>query len=140
MVFGDTRYELGAIAGGERKVFRASQTKSEPLANWVLRVGGNFQAAVQQRQATFGERYGGRIDNAPEASVAASFLSLLASRGGNTRFVTPPGLDLTPLVGNGQAVLLAWMADYSPLQPLNQFTPRRTQRNTLWRLAAAVQP
>ena len=140
VVFGDTRYELGAIAGGERKVFRASQTKSEPLANWVLRVGGNFQAAVQQRQATFGERYGGRIDNAPEASVAASFLSLLASRGGNTRFVTPPGLDLTPLVGNGQAVLLAWMADYSPLQPLNQFTPRRTQRNTLWRIAAAVQP
>ena len=47
------------------------------------------------------------------------------------------GFDLTPLVQRGDAVLLAWAPNYSPVKPLNQFSPRRSRRNTLLRVAAA---
>jgi hypothetical protein len=82
----------------------------------------------------------GRLEDAPAVSAAASFLSQTAQHGSATRFVSPPGLDLSPLLARGQAVLLAWTPDYSPLQPLNQFTPRRSHRDTLWRVSANVEP
>jgi hypothetical protein len=53
--------------------------------------------------------------------------------------VAPPGLDLSPVLDHGDAVLLAWAADYSPIKPIYQFSPRRTQRDTLWRLALKVE-
>ena len=28
--------------------------------------------------------------------------------------------------------------DYSPVKPLRQFTPRRSQKNTLWRVVVQV--
>jgi hypothetical protein len=54
-------------------------------------------------------------------------------------FITPPGLDMSSVAGHGSAVLLAWAADYSPVKPLYQFSPRRSHRNTLWRVAVPVQ-
>ena len=39
-------------------------------------------------------------------------------------FIAPPGLDLSAVVEHGNAVLLAWAADYSPVKPLRQFSPR----------------
>jgi hypothetical protein len=53
-------------------------------------------------------------------------------------FIAPPGLDLSPVVEHGNAVLLAWAADYSPVKPLRQFNPRRSQKNTLWRVAVPI--
>ena len=88
----------------------------------------------------FGEQYGGRIDNGPNPAAAACFTRGFLSRsGGNNPFMTPPGLDLTELVDRGQAVLFAWTAGYAPVAPLNQFSPRRSTRNTLWRLSCEVE-
>jgi hypothetical protein len=53
-------------------------------------------------------------------------------------FITPPGLDLSAVAESGDAVLLAWAEDYAPVKPMRQFTPRRAQRNTLWRVAVPV--
>ena len=66
--------------------------------------------------------------------MALSFVSAL----GPENFVTPPGLDLSALVEQDQAVLLAWEPDYSPIKPLNQFPTRRSHKDTLWRVAAPV--
>jgi hypothetical protein len=55
------------------------------------------------------------------------------------QFIAPPGLDLSPLLARGNAVLLAWAPDYSPVKPMRQFTPRRSHQNTLWRVAVPVQ-
>jgi hypothetical protein len=72
--------------------------------------------------------------------MAASFLSHLGTmQGGMHHFIAPPGLDLSPVVEHGDAVLLGWAADYSPVKTLRQFTPRRSQKNTLWRVAVSVQ-
>ena len=42
-------------------------------------------------------------------------------------FISPPGLDMSAVVEHGDAVLLAWAGDYSPVKPLRQFTPRRSR-------------
>jgi hypothetical protein len=72
--------------------------------------------------------------------MAASFLSHLGGSQESMRhFISPPGLDLSAVVEHGNAVLLAWAGDYSPVKTLRQFTPRRSQKNTLWRVAVPVQ-
>jgi len=53
-------------------------------------------------------------------------------------FIAPPGLDLSSVVEHGNAVLFAWAGDYSPVKPMNQFSPRRIHRDTLWRFAVPV--
>jgi hypothetical protein len=71
--------------------------------------------------------------------MAASFLSRLGSpQNSMQQFISPPGLDLSAVVEHGNAVLLAWSWDYSPVKPLRQFTPRRSQKNTLWRVAVPL--
>ena len=71
--------------------------------------------------------------------MAASFLSRLGiSQDVMHGFISPPGLDLSAVVDRGNAVLLAWAGDYSPVKTLRQFTPRRSQKNTLWRVAVAL--
>jgi hypothetical protein len=140
IAYGELRYEVGQLGAGERKDLRVGQLKSERLAPWVTAVSAAFQNVIRQRQSTFGEQMGGRLNDAPAVSGAASFLWQAGQHGNATRFVSPPGLDLSPLLARGQAVLLAWTPDYSPIQPLNQFTPRRSHRDTLWRVSASVTP
>ena len=50
------------------------------------------------------------------------------------------GLDLSAVVERGTAILFAWEEDYSPTKPIYQFSPRRTHRNTLWRVPVQMNP
>jgi hypothetical protein len=68
-------------------------------------------------------------------TVAASFLSQLFHQEHENNFISPPGVDLSPLLERGHAVLLAWAPDCAPIKPMYHFSPRRSQRHTLWRLA-----
>jgi len=131
--------DLGDIPARQTKTLTLRRDAGVALADFVWQRGANFQHVVQQRQYAFGGETSGRIDDVTNAAIAASFLSQLGERQGNVRFVTPPGLDLTPLVERGQAVLLAWARDYSPIAPLNQFSPRRLHRDTLWRIACPIE-
>ena len=74
--------------------------------------------------------------------MSASFVSRINSQGdqwgNNQNFSAPPGFDLTPLIFKGDAVLMAFAPDYSPVKPLNKFSARRNHRNTLFRVAVEV--
>jgi hypothetical protein len=98
-----------------------------------------FASAVNQRQQAFGGNE--QIQNIALGTMAASFVSRLQPPnpyGQAGAFLTPPGLDLSPLVERGDAVLLAWAPDYALVKPLNKFSPRRSHRDTLLRVAAPV--
>jgi hypothetical protein len=43
-------------------------------------------------------------------------------------------MDLSPVMDRGHAVLLAWVEGYSPVKPINKFSPRRTHKDTLLRI------
>ncbi len=139
VVIDDYIMTLGEVPARETRTFTVSRAKGMGLSEFVLRYGSTFQSAVRGRQRTFGGTEAGRIDDLPNGTMAASFLSHLSGTQDTTRhFITPPGLDMSPVVEHGNAVLLAWAADYSPVKPLRQFTPRRTQKNTLWRVSVPV--
>ena len=55
-----------------------------------------------------------------------------------SKFIGPPGLDMSPVLDHGTAVLFAWAGDYSPVKSIRQFSPKRTHRDTLWRLPVPV--
>jgi hypothetical protein len=142
-------YSLGELRDNQTETFTVQRGRGKALRQFVTDVGHGFQAAVNSRQNALGNTQRGFIDDKPNASIAASFLSLLGRSSQNvsqpqvyqgypSTFVSPPGLDLSPVVEAGTAVLFAWAADYSPVKPINQFAPRRTHKNTLWRVSAPV--
>ena len=140
IVIEDYIMELGEVPAREAKTFTVSREKGTLLKGLRLPTRRGFQGAVQAQQRVFGGGGSERIDDLANGSMAASFLSLLSGpQDSMHHFISPPGLDLSAVVEHGNAVLLAWAGGYSPVKPLRQFTPRRSQKNTLWRIAVPIQ-
>lgn len=135
LVVADRILNLGGLGGQETKTFNLRRGEGSPLRSFVTNYGANFQNAVVSRQHALGSTASGQISEKPNSTVAVSFLSQLdRSQMYQNSFISPPGLDLSPVIEHGGAVLLAWAEDYSPIKPINQFAPRRLHRDTLWRL------
>ena len=111
----------------------------ETLSGFIQRHGGNFQSAINQRQQAFGDNTP-QIFDVPHATMAASFAEQLrpSQNQGYNQFIAPSGMDLTPALESGRAVLLAWVDDFSLIKPMHKFSPRRTHKDTLLRVAAAI--
>ncbi|PYJ06105.1 MAG: hypothetical protein DME25_07205 [Verrucomicrobia bacterium] len=138
IVLDDEVMALGDVPANESKTVTVSRAQGTPLREFVHTYGQQFHRAVGARQKAFGES--GRVEDLPNSAMAASFISQMSRQenyGGD--FIAPPGLDLSSVVEHGQAVVLAWGADYSPIQPIYKFSPRRTHRQTLWRVPVQVQ-
>jgi len=136
----DRLFNLGLLGSQETKTQTLSRRDGTPLRSFVANYGGNFQNAVASRQHALGSTTSGQISDKANSSVAVSFIAQLArSQMYQNNFITPPGLELSPLLDHGGAVLLAWAEGYSPIKPIQQFSPRRSQQDTLWRLALKVE-
>jgi hypothetical protein len=127
--------EVGPRAGGTFTVQRAGGTDLGKFAGDQTHL---FQQAATRRQRAFGGRDAWQIADVPYAAMAACFLSRAANTQTYNRFTSPAGLDLTPLVERGHAVLLAWAPGFALEKPMNQFSPRRSERNTLLRVSVPV--
>ena len=139
LAVGDRILSLGGLGPHEARTQAVSRRDGTPLRTFVSNLGGNFQNAVVSRQHALGSTTSGQISEKPASTMAVSFISQLG-RGQmyQSGFVAPPGLDLSPVLEHGGAVLLAWAENYAPIKPIYQFSPRRLQRDTLWRLAVKV--
>ncbi len=138
LVFEGQVLELGEVPAGQIRKFDLPRTGSS-VQNFVQSRGNQFMSAAQQRQHAFGNNASAQIADLPGSAMAASFISQVqpSSRyGGSYNFITPPRFDLSPLLRRGDAVLLAWVPNHSPVSPINRFSPRRTHRDTLLRIAA----
>jgi hypothetical protein len=133
--------DLGEVPPRQALTNRITKSAGLALQNFVVQHAGNFEQAVNQRQSAFGNEREAQIRDAAHATMAVSFISQFQHAnqyGYNQRFITPPGLDLAPLVERGDAVLLAWAENYAPAQGLNRFSPRRSDRDTLLRVAVPI--
>jgi hypothetical protein len=130
-------FSLGQIAASESKTFHVSsdQGQGTGITNFVSNHAHNFQGVINSRQSAFGATERGRIDDLPNTTLAASFLSQVDNQESwmNT-FVSPPGLDMSAEVARGAAILFAWAEDYSPVKPLYPSKPARTHKYTMFRL------
>jgi hypothetical protein len=138
IVIGTELFVIGELRAGETKPFTAVRGKGMSLGDFVARYGSSFQQAVQYRQRAFGSTESGHIDDLANTSVAACFLSQLSRQQGYVNFVASPGLDVSSMIEHGNAVLFGWDADYSPVQPFYHFNPRRTHKDTLWRVTVPL--
>jgi hypothetical protein len=137
-------YELGDVTkGATKQIYRAS---GNLLQTFVQGQVGQFHNAVNQRQQQFGAQEGGHLQDPFAATTGASFLAM-ANMGTDpnqnqnnywTRFLTPPGFDLTPLMQRGDAILLAWMPEETIVPTLNQFSPRYSRKDTILRVVAPI--
>lgn len=136
LVLGGRVHELGNFAPGQTREFTLNAGQGLFLRDFVRNHGGQFQGLMQQRQRALGDNRAGLPDT-PHSAMAASFISLWNEDQQNNywNFVATPGVDLTDLTERGDAVLLAWAPGYAPVPPLNRFSPRRSRRDTLLRLA-----
>jgi len=140
LVVEDRVIPLGEVPPLESRSFTVAKDQGLPLRNYVRNNAQNFQQAVQSRQSALGRSERGQISDLPNASMAASFLAQVGyDQNYGNAFVAPPGLDLSPVIRHGGAVLLAWADDFSPAKPIYQFTPRRSHRSTLWRVPLTIE-
>ena len=139
----DRIISLGALGPQETRTQTVTRQEGMPLKTFVSNYAGGFQNAVMSRRQALGSTASGQISDKPNSTVAVSFVSQLGQAQPYQQmyqsFVAPPGLDLSSVVEHGGAVLMAWAEDYSPIKPIYQFSPRRSHRDTLWRLALKVQ-
>jgi hypothetical protein len=139
-------HELGDITKGKTAtLFYSSGTQLQPF---VQNQVNQLSAAAQQRQHQFGSGESGRIHDIFTSTTAASFLSVANTtydpnqpwnqNSYYSRFVTPPGFDLTTLMQRGDAVLLAWMPGETIVPTLNKFSPRYSRKDTVLRVAVPL--
>jgi hypothetical protein len=133
---------LGSLAPKETRTVTVSTGQGTSLRDFVSKHGQNFHGAINSRQQAFGQTE--RVNDPQNATVAACFISQVGATSDNYsymgNFIAPPGLDLSSVVERGEAVVLAWAEDYSPIKPMYQFSPRRSHTDTLWRVAVEVKP
>lgn len=131
---------LGELAPGHSLAKNIKRDDGMPLRNFVWNYGTTFGEAINSRRQALGTSEGGQISDLPNSSIAASFLSQIWNgQNYQNNFIAPPGLDLSGAVERGRAVVLAWAANQAPVKPMFEFSPRRSHRDTLWRLAVNVE-
>ena len=138
VVIGEQVLELADVPAQEKKTFTRRSVPSSTLQTFVENNGRNFSQAVNSRQQAFGDNERARIEYLPSASMAASFISMNNRANSYENFNCPPGFELSHLTGRGDAVLLAWLPNFSFTPPLNQFSTSRGAKNTLLRVAAPI--
>jgi hypothetical protein len=140
--FSDTRivienliFVLGEILGGQSKTFQLNSEQGLEMRDYVSTHSNQLLEAARSRQNAFGNAESGHLNDLPNATIAASFLSQMTRQEvymGN--FVTAPGLDLSLEAERGSAILFAWAENYSPVKPLYQIQPKRAHKNTMFRI------
>ena len=137
LVVGNDYSPLGDLPPSQSTTFTVTNEAAIRLQSHVSSFATAFQNTINTRRTVFGSDVG-RIDNPQQAAVAASFVSLMSTPNQNFSYLSTPGVDMTSFIEEGGAVLFAWDAGYSPVTSINKFVPKRSQRNTLWRVAAST--
>jgi hypothetical protein len=139
LVIEDNVVNLGEVPEKTSRSFKVAKGQGTPVRNFVANYGSGFQGAVQSRQRAFGGAESGHLDDKTNCTVAASFISEMdRQQAYMNNFVAPPGLDLASVIEHGNAVLFAWADNFSPIRPLYQFSPRRSHRDTMWRVSTPL--
>lgn len=133
---------LERVPAGGKRSFPIREIKEESLSTFLGTTENRFQMAVRARQRAFGMAETGWLDLELRNLVALSFLQRGPTGApGLRQWIYPPGLELSPLLDRGQAVLLAWQPGVGPVsrswlaRPVN-----RMGQNTLYRLAIDPTP
>ncbi len=141
LVVRDRVYNLGTVPPNKISRFSVDQRGGLALRDFLQQNGNQFTTAAQNRQHAFGDNTSRWLDLNAAHLTAISFGSQMMSVPPNQRLICPPGMDLSPVVERGDAVLLAWDTGHAPGNgSMNRFKTVRSRRDTLLRLAVPAGP
>jgi len=140
LAFQGRLYRLAELGPNQHLTITLQPGSGADLALLVRATIPRFQTASSVRQQAFGRDQQARLELTPENVLAATFITQAGVSPGNQRgFVYPEGLELSPLLARGDAVLLAWDAGHSPVaNRLLRVNPPRQAQNTMFRLGVPV--
>jgi len=138
IVAGQMIFSLDPLKPNEKRSLRLSLDQGKPVRSFVQENGQYFSRAVELRRSPLGDTTGGHLEDRPLTATVASFISLLEGNNQARSFVFPPGLDLTPQIERGDAVVFAWVDGHSFGGKINEFQPPRFRQDTLLRLTTPV--
>jgi hypothetical protein len=132
-------FELDPLQPNEKKSVQLDPAKGVAIRTWVQQNGIYFRGAIDRRRNPLGDTSGGQLEDRPLTATVASFISHLNEAGISGRnFISPAGMDLTPQVERGDAVIFAWLPNFGFEEKVNQFNPPRYRRDTLLRLSVGL--
>ncbi len=141
LIYRNRIHDLGKVSGGKRRTYTLNANEGELLDAFVTHQATRFPQAVSSRRHAFGRTERGQLDPGPDNLLAVSFVGQIPARGSQRAAIYPPGMDLSPLLQRGEAVLLAWQPDASPAPaPFIRSDVPRITRNTYYRLALTPKP
>ena len=140
MAIGGTLYDLGEVPAGQSVTNQINRGSGRQVLEFVQNNSRNFQNASAQRRHTFGNTAFAQLDNLCDCTMAISLLGVNYPENAMNQnsFVMPPGMDLSPDLDQGEALLLAWEPGVAPTKPVNQFPTRRSHKDTLWRVTVPL--
>ena len=134
LVWGGRVFEFGELAAKESRQETAQIQQGVFMNDFLSRLNANtYQNTVQQRGRAFGGSTSGRIENKPDGCFVASFLGSFDTTSQYTQFVAPPGTDLGFALADN-ALLLAFAEGEAVEAGMNDFTARRGEADTFWRI------
>jgi len=139
LILGTEVLDLGEIPARQTRTFSRTNAARTTLDAFVRSQASHFENAVQSRQRAFGNNDRAKFTDKAAGTMAASFIHLVNTQNSYENYGAPPGFDLNPVVQRGDAVLLAWMPDYSAVKSLNTFSALRNHRNTLMRVTVPME-
>jgi hypothetical protein len=139
VVVDDKVFEMPKFAPGERRSMTITASSGQRLEDFVQQNTSNFTLAADRRRDAFGSGQANYLPTPPKHLAAASFMETVpSSNQQRSQFILPQGFDLSQNMRQSQICLLAWAGGYAPIPELNRFNPRRSTRDTLFRVMATA--
>src|SRR5262249_24468301 len=92
LVIGDYIFPFGELPAGQSRTSAIVKGQGGSLRDFVGQYSHVFQGAALSRQRAFGASESGHIDDLPNSTVAASFLSQMSRQDSHMfNYVAPPG-------------------------------------------------
>ena len=143
IVYNNRVYAVSDVAPDKVESFSFTPNSGVKLQAFVKQHASMFGSVVNARRTAFGGSGHQIISDVPQSVIAACFVDQLdpgsnSGRGSRNQFITPSGFELSRLARQGNAFVFAWDAGASLTGKMNQFSPRRSNTDTLLRLSVHV--
>lgn len=139
LAIGDSFLDLRELAAGAASTGILPRN-GRSLSSEVRAQAGSIQQAMQARRASFNRNPGATHQSPETILLAASFVDELnANMPQNPQFSPVEGLNLSPLLRRGYAVLVAMDSRPASGPAIPRFDAALTQRQSLWRMAVPLE-
>lgn len=134
-------YEIGELAAGASRAVDFAELNGVPLQNFVRSQAQSFSYALQARHRAFGADGHQWVEASGGLLTAVSFIGELEQMAGvaQRQYLSPAGLDLSGMIGRGDAMVLAWVPGHDAVPTIRQFKSVRSQASTFFRMALPVE-